>query len=174
MGHFKLSTSGSLLPSADAAVARRLFGQNAPFELSPDLGVAALSSAGKRMILYSPHTFQLLELALDRSIIGSYTIKPPGIQRLGQKTSEPMKLMGLTATNEGTVYARLTGGDATGVYELDRTASRWVPLPPVMMDKLRAYSLIGSTGEELAIIPAAPSQGSVGVEWIRVKPASTP
>jgi len=109
VGHFKLSTSGSLLPSADAAVARRLFGQNAPFELSPDLGVAALSSAGKRMILYSPHTFQLLELALDRSIIGSYTIKPPGIQRLGQKTSEPMKLMGLTATNVGTLTASHDG-----------------------------------------------------------------
>ena len=78
--------------------------------------------------------------------------------------------MGLVVTDEGTVYARLTGGDGTGLYRLDRAAQRWMPLPPAVMDKVRSYSLIGSTGDEIALIPATPSQQSVNVKWIRFRP----
>ncbi len=85
-----------------------------------------------------------------------------------------MRLMGLAVTDHGVVYARLTGGDGTGIYELDRVNKRWIPLPPVVIDKVRTYSLIGSTGEDLALIPAAPRQQSVDVKWIRVRPRFTP
>ena len=77
----------------------------------------------------------MLELTLDRSIVGSYTIKPPEVERLGQKTSGTMKLMSLAVTDEGTVYVRLTGGDGTGLHRLDGTAQRWMPLPPAVMEK---------------------------------------
>jgi len=164
---YQFSSAGELLGTS---VPRSLFGQDPPFELSPDLGVAVITSAGKRVVLYSPHTYQLLELTLDRSIVGSYTIKPPEVERLGQKTSGTMKLMGLAVTDEGTVYARLTGGDGTGLYRLDRAAQRWMPLPPAVMDKVRSYSLIGSTGDEIALIPATPRQQSVNVKWIRFRP----
>jgi hypothetical protein len=162
---YQFSNAGDVLGSS---VPRKLFGQDPPFELSADLGVAVIRSAGKRVVLYSPHTYQLLGLALDRSIIDSYTIKPPEVERRGRKTAGMMKMMGLTVTNEGTVYARLTGGDGTGLYRLDRAAKRWIPLPSDVMEKVRSYSLIGSTADELALIPATPHRQFVNLKRIRL------
>lgn len=82
--------------------------------------------------------------------------------------------MGLAVMDDGTVYARLTRGDGTGLYKLDRAARLWIPLPPEVMDKVRSYSLIGGTGDELALIPATPHRLSVSLKRIRLKPTVAP
>ncbi len=88
-----------------------------------------------------------------------------------------MGLTGLSITDKGVIYARLNGGDNTGLYELDRHNQRWAPLPKQLMEQVRDYSLIGCQGEDLALIPAG-GRGQqfqqFPVKWIRLTPRFTP
>ncbi|HSB17535.1 MAG TPA: hypothetical protein VLE22_24005 [Bryobacteraceae bacterium] len=168
---FHVSSSGELLGTA---LPRKLFGSEPPHELRPESGPAFLASGGSRVAVYSPQTRQLFELGLDRKVIGSYVIPLPEQQRAGQSLARPMGLAGLAITDQGTIYAKLNGGDDAGLYELDRPNQRWTPLPEELMNQVRAYSLIGCQGEDLALTPAGRRGQQFPVKWIRLTPRFTP
>jgi len=168
---FHFSNTGTLIGTA---LPRKLFGSEPPFEVDPQSGPAFLTSGGDRVVLYTPHTRQLIELALYGKIIGSYVIPLPDQQRQGQSSQRPMGLAGLAITDRDAIYARLNGGETAGLYELDRTDQRWVPLSQSLMEKLRIYSLIGCVGENLVLTPAGPRGPQFPVKQIRVTTRFTP
>jgi hypothetical protein len=168
---YHFSKAGELL---SRMLPRRLFGEKPPFELSDELGVPALRAAGDHVVLYSPHTCQLIELSLDGTVVSSKVIKLPNQQRAGVAQSRSMSVAGLVLTRRGVIYARLAGGDGTGLYELDGANQRWVALPEELMAKVRGYSLIGSTGDDVALIPTGPRNFSVAVEWLHLTPRFAP
>jgi hypothetical protein len=165
---FHFSSSGELLGTA---LPRRTFGQDPPFERSKSLGHPTLASAGNRVVLYAPHTRQLFELALDRSIVGKYVIPLPDQWRRGQRISKPMGVAELSITGRGVIYAHLVGGDNSGLYELDRVRQSWIPLPGPLLERFRNFTLIGGDGDELALCPTGERAAQFPVSWIRLAPS---
>lgn len=167
---YHFSQTGELLGKM---LPRRLFGSEPPFDPPDDLGDPQLTAAGDRVILYAAHTRQLFEFALDGTPAGSYVIPLPTRAVAGTTQSHSMVVRGLRITSKGAVYARLAGGDTAGIYELDRTNQRWAPLPDDLMARVRDYNLIGSAGEDLALISNGVRNSSVALEWLRVVPRFT-
>jgi hypothetical protein len=164
---FQFSMEGKLLGTA---LPRRLFGQESPLEPEPGKGNPALASAANRVVVYAPGNYQLFELGLDRKLLASYTIRPPNRYRDGQPAADLMTVSAVTVTNQGAVYGLLRGGDRSGIYELDRLQKRWVALPPDLLERFGAVSLIGSDGNQLALVPAGPRGTNLPVTLVTLTP----
>ena len=163
---YHFTETGELLRSA---LPRNLFGKEPPTYLSTELGQPVLTSAGSRVVLYSPHTRQLFELALDGRVLGSYVIPLPNQQIRGKTATDPMKMMGLALTESGAIYGDLTGGENSGIYELDRSGQNWLPISPDVKEKVGNYLLLGGDGEDLVLGPTGPRNTDIEVHRIRLR-----
>ncbi|HEX8984008.1 MAG TPA: hypothetical protein VF767_01200 [Bryobacteraceae bacterium] len=151
---YRFSPSGEAL---NKLLPRNLFGDFPPFAAGPDdTGMPALISAGNRVVLYAPQTRSLYEIGLDGQVLGSYVVRIPD-------NLHPLRL---AVTEDGAIYARLVGGPARGIYELDRANSSWAAAPSDAMAAFASAALLGSDGDDLVL-----SIGRVnsGAEVIRVR-----
>jgi len=163
---YHFTEAGELLGSA---LPRNLFGKEPPDYLSTELGRPALTSAGNRVVFYSPHTRQLFELALDGRVIGSYVIPLPNQLIKGKAATKPMTMMALALTEAGAIYGDLRGGENSGIYELDRARQSWVPTSTDVMQRVSSYVLLGSDGEDLVLGPTGPRNTDIEVHRIRLR-----
>lgn len=144
-----------------------------PFEVSVEEGEPAILSSGDRVVVYSPHTRQLCELALDGAVLGSFKIPLPDRWRNGQNTGKSLRMGGMALTKDGVVYAYLRGGENGGLYEFDRLNRRWVPSTQEVLEKYRMHHLIGASDEGLALISASPT-GPVSLKMVRLTKYAAP
>ncbi len=127
-----------------------------------------LLASRDRISAYSPDAQEWIEFGLDGTLRGRHVVPSPSIPKSEIQEHGPDRLMmaQVAMTESNRVFASLTGGTGSGLYELDRTRFQWVPLTAEQTAGLEK-SVGGSEGDLLIV--GIPSREGRAYGWVRME-----